>query len=1116
MVGPDRNRGQNTVFSQEGKMPKSMRLNFINLGLVCCLLWQTGCGDEELIQNPYHEKRLWRLWALDETPLTYRHGNREITVQLPPAEARLYPDDGVGESFLEYRDADWPERKYAGFWDDVYQSMDKGHSFIQNKWSDGEGNSVEIRNAMITLRHRADVRKFGVNFTSQSHASQGAPQTDLANNMIRTERDYYFQNVVRAAPAHKSYMDGDPRYTIDEYQALVPSYFNSIGASGSETMGLTKMVIAGGYLPRETKLLLKKHGHYPSALLYIWKAALPYDVPYAHEMRHLPAYFSAGNNRDTRKFTDQFNHHYDESLHLEQMVGLAKSMTVPPPLAILKTESLSGGKMIYDLKTSILVHQAPGEDIRLRISAEDSFDLLNKPMSFRLKVLHGNRRTRIEADPDGRTFTINVPADSQLPRGRTSILLIANNGHTDSNPAVINIFRTDKGGFNARPSLEGLDEQDILPGETVSAVLRSEDPRGQSVSLYRWQEDEGELDGNHFSWRSEESEPAGMKVFHFTASDGTGQSSFTSKDLQVNIRKTVASFTHDRDEGAVPLTVNFDAGSSRAVGNARLEFSWDFDDGQESTAARVSHTFTTPGFHQVKLTVRSKHGAHSKTVLIHAKPNWKLAVDNGWDRGKIDPAVWELASPETPVNLEQTTGTRLIIHGKGKEKGKFGLVTARKFSPPLYLEARFNYALTGGRRIEVFGHRLGSLPHEGPDVYGTPLFIGAGAGKETADWQKADIGSTYASYGHLKLYVTPDPRNKNRYRFRGTLQAGNKLHLIQFDNRELPDHHLAFYTQHLSSLFEVYQFQVWSPEGDVNRPDIAISSESPDDYYVQPEATRDGMTGRYFRPSSGAESVTHIFTIHNHGGSELHLQGFAPYLDISGANATDFRVTKAPEKVIPAGSETQFAVTFKPGGPGERSTFVSVSSNDPDEPRVRFQLVGRNSHKATLMVEANGLFLESGNNRPARSDATDFWRSVVGKSSGEHSFLIRNTGHSDLLITLPVRVTGANAGDFQITGMPRELIKQGEYSVLKVRFRPSAEGMRSARINIHSNSVDNSKFSIVVQGTGIRGLAAGIEDTGTGLRSSTEALPPTSSNTESGREGFVKKEGFLHASHLAE
>jgi len=1049
-------------------MPKFLRFSIIFPGLVFCMLWQAGLADDEIIQNPYFKKRLWRLWSLDTSPLTYRYRNKEIAVQLPPVDARLFPDDGVGEIFLEYRDADWAERKYAGFWDDVYQTQDNGHSFIQDKWSDGEGNSVEIRKAMITLHQRVDTRKFGVNFTSQSHSGQGAPQADLANNMLRTERDYYFQNIVRAAPAHKSYMDGNAYYTTDDYQALVPGYFNSIGASGSETMGLTKMVIAGGYLPIQTKLLLKKHGLYPSALFYIWKAALPYDVPYAHEMRHLPAYFSTGNNHDTRKFTDQYNHHYDESLHLRQMVDLAKSMTVPPPLAILKTVSLEGGKMIYNLKTAMLIHQAPGESVRLKISTENCFDLMGYPMSFRLKVLYGNRRTRIEAGPDGHVFTINVPADTKLPRGRTSILLVANNGHFDSNPAIINIFRTDKGEFNSRPSLEGLDEQNILPGETVNAVLKSDDPEEQSVSFYRWQEDEGEFDGNHFSWHSSDSEPVGSHVFHFTASDGTGQSSFVSKNLHVNIRKTVASFSQDRTEGLVPLKISFDASRSRAAGDARLSYSWDFDDGQGSTAGMVTHTFTNPGFHQVKLTVRSKYGSHSKTVLIHAMPKWKLAVDNGWERGSIDPGVWDLTSPETPVDLKQTTSTRLIIHGKGQGKGTFGLVTAREFSPPVYLEARFNYVLTGGRRIEVFGHRLGDLPYEGPDSYGTPLFIGSGEGEEKTDWQKAGLGTTRASYGHLKLYVTADPVNRNRFRFRGTLQAGDKLHVIRFDNRELPDNHLGLYTRYLSSLFEVYQFQVWTPEGGVARPDVAISSQSPNDYYVLPAVIRGGMTGRYFRPYGGDESVTHTFTIHNYGGSNLQLRGNSPYLGISGGNAADFRITKAPAQVIPAGSTTQFEITFRPAGHGERSTFISLRSNDPDEPRVRFQVVGRHARKATLVVEANGLFLESGNSRPGRADDTDFWRSHIGKSTTEHSFLLRNTGHSDLILGLPVTVTGANAGDFKITKMPRKLIRQGEYSELKVRFRPSEEGIRTARIRIRSNSVDSNEFSIIVQGTGIK------------------------------------------------
>ena len=54
----------------------------------------------------------------------------------------------------------------------------------------------------------------------------------------------------------------------------MPTFFNSIGSSGSETAAITKLMIVGGYLPPATKLALKRNGLYPSALLYLFMVEL--------------------------------------------------------------------------------------------------------------------------------------------------------------------------------------------------------------------------------------------------------------------------------------------------------------------------------------------------------------------------------------------------------------------------------------------------------------------------------------------------------------------------------------------------------------------------------------------------------------------------------------------------------------------------------------------------------------------------------------------------------------------------------------------------------------------------------------------------------------------------
>lgn len=76
-----------------------------------------------------------------------------------------------------------------------------------------------------------------------------------------------------------------------------------------------------------------------------------------------------------------------------------------------------------------------------------------------------------------------------------------------------------------------------------------------------------------------------------------------------------ASFKATPTSGAAPLTVKF---TSTSVGSP-TSWSWNFDDGQTSSAQNPSHTFEDPGTYQVTLTVANSAGSDSDTATITAK-----------------------------------------------------------------------------------------------------------------------------------------------------------------------------------------------------------------------------------------------------------------------------------------------------------------------------------------------------------------------------------------------------------------------------------------------------------------------------------------------------------------
>jgi len=78
-----------------------------------------------------------------------------------------------------------------------------------------------------------------------------------------------------------------------------------------------------------------------------------------------------------------------------------------------------------------------------------------------------------------------------------------------------------------------------------------------------------------------------------------------------------ADFTTTGTTGPAPFTVNFDGARSGDTDGTIASFGWDFGDGDVSTAAATSHTFSQPGTYTPKLTVTDDRGA--KDTLIGAQ-----------------------------------------------------------------------------------------------------------------------------------------------------------------------------------------------------------------------------------------------------------------------------------------------------------------------------------------------------------------------------------------------------------------------------------------------------------------------------------------------------------------
>jgi hypothetical protein len=110
--------------------------------------------------------------------------------------------------------------------------------------------------------------------------------------------------------------------------------------------------------------------------------------------------------------------------------------------------------------------------------------------------------------------------------------------------------------------------------------------------------------------------------------------------------------------------------------------------------------------------------------------------------------------------------------------------------------------------------------------------------------------------------------------------------------------------------------------------------------------------------------------------------------------------------------------------------------------------------------------------QPIGSDLVDgaakrsFGSAKVGITGISKSFTIKNTG-TGRLNGLAVNIIGSDAGDFRVTAPAKTSLAPDASTTVKVTFKPSASGTRSAGIHFKSNDADEDPFDINISGLGV-------------------------------------------------
>ena len=125
---------------------------------------------------------------------------------------------------------------------------------------------------------------------------------------------------------------------------------------------------------------------------------------------------------------------------------------------------------------------------------------------------------------------------------------------------------------------------------------------------------------------------AGSYTAKLTVTDNIGATdqetvTITVTTPPVNNDPPVARISVSKSVGTSPLLVAFNASESSDEDGTIISYHWDFGDGQTSSGAKVSHTYTTPGTYNPTLTVTDNHGMKdsvSVPILVKSSEDGNL------------------------------------------------------------------------------------------------------------------------------------------------------------------------------------------------------------------------------------------------------------------------------------------------------------------------------------------------------------------------------------------------------------------------------------------------------------------------------------------------------------
>jgi hypothetical protein len=213
---------------------------------------------------------------------------------------------------------------------------------------------------------------------------------------------------------------------------------------------------------------------------------------------------------------------------------------------------------------------------------------------------------------------------------------------------------------------------------------------------------------------------------------------------------------------------------------------------------------------------------------------------------------------------------------------------------------------------------------------------------------------------------------------------------------------------------------------------------------------------------------TRTFRVYNQGTFVSMTLFGSPIIRVTGADAHMFEVTLQPNSNVLPNSYRDFSIRFTGTAVGEFNATVYFENSDvvnnPYTFAIRATVLAPN-----FVIQGNNMTIANGSVTTTSANLTDFGNRNIN-SDLTHSFVVRNLAGGGILNlngNPRVQITGPGAGMFTVVTMPTAQLSPGGSTLIRIRFRPTVQGVFFAQVSIPNNNVASNPYTFTVSGSSV-------------------------------------------------